>query len=110
MDYEGFEGSAVYSIAVIEHPALLVGVAKVFEPTNLRLFLGSVPTEQGEKLGFVVEKDRGDADFCAALLDELEIVGLIFGGTADITGAEDHPHDLVVGLQVFFEFFGAGQG
>jgi len=34
MNHEGLEGSAVHSIAVIEHPALLVGVAKVFEPTN----------------------------------------------------------------------------
>jgi len=110
MDHEGFEGSAVDPITVIEHPALLVGMTKVFEPTNLRLFLGSVPTEEGEKLGLVVKKDGGETDFCAALLDELEIVGLIFGGAADITGAEDQPHDLVPSLEILLQLFATGEG
>ena len=102
MDHEGLEGSAVHSVAVIEHPALLVGVAKIFESTNLRLFPRAVPAEEGEKLGLIVKKDGGETDFCAALFDDLEIVGLILGGSTDITGAEDQPYDLVPGLQIFF--------
>ena len=110
MDHEGLEGSAVHSITVIEHPALLVGVAKVFEPTNLGLLIGSVSAEESEKLVLVVKKDGRKTDFRAALFDDLEVVGLILGGSTDITGAEDQPDDLVFGLEILFQFLGTGQG
>lgn len=108
MNHEWLEGSAVHSIAVIEHPALLVGVAKVFEPTNLRLLLGAVPSEECEKLGLVVKINGGETEFRAALPDDLEVVGLILGGSTHITGAEDEPYDLVPGLQILFQFVGTG--
>ena len=84
-------------------------MAKVFEPANFGLLLGSVPTEEGEKLGLVVEISGRKTEFCATLLDDLEIIRLILGSSSGVAGAEDQPDDLVPSLKILFELFGSGE-
>ena len=85
-------------------------MAKVFEPANFGLLLRTVPTEEGKKLGLVIKISGGETDFCAALLDRLEIVRLILGGPSGVAGAKDEPYNVVPRLEILFKFLGAGEG
>ena len=68
MQDQRLEGSAVYAIAVIEHPAFLIGVPEILQSGDFWFLDRSVPSEEKEKLVFVIEINGLGPDQRSALL------------------------------------------
>lgn len=109
VDHEGFDGPAVDPVAVIEHPALLVGVTVVFEAGDFGTLGRPIPAQEGEELVFVIEIDRGQAVELATLLQNLKVVLFLLNSPADIAGAEDQPGKAIVRAELLPEFFNPGE-
>ena len=110
MNDEGFEGASIDSVAVVEHPALLIGVTEVFEAGYFGFFFGAVSAQESEELSLVIKVDWGDSPLQATFLENLEVVLLIFLGATLITWAKNKPDDLICGRNGESQFFGPQDG
>ena len=110
MNNERFEGAPIDSVAVVEHPALLIGVTEVFEAGYFGFFFGAVSAQESEELSLVIKVDWGDSRLQATLFENLKVVILIFLGAALITWTKNQPDDLICGGNGELQFFGAQYG
>ena len=71
MNDERFEGAPIDSVAIVKHPALLIGVAEVFEAGYFGFFFGAVSAQESEELSLVIKVDWGDSRLQATLFENL---------------------------------------
>ena len=110
MNDERFEGAAIDSVAVVEHPAFLIGVTEVLKAGYFGFFLGAISAQESEELSLVIKVDWGDSRFQTTLFENLKVVILIFLGAALITWTKNQPDDLICGRNGELQFFGAQDG
>lgn len=110
MNDERFEGASIDSVAVVKHPAFLIGVTEIFEAGYFRFFFGAISAQESEELSFVIKVDWGDSGLQATLFENLKVVILIFLGAALIAWTKNKPDDLICGRNSELQFLGAQDG
>ena len=110
MNDERLEGAPIDSVAVVEHPALLIGVTEIFQAGYFGFFFGAVSAQESEELSLVIKVNWGDSRLQATLFENLKVVILIFLGAALITWTKNQPDNLICGRNGELQFFGAQDG